>query len=89
MRETPLRWLDILGLDGLTTLLISNLSIVFTLGLSLIPSVRRVYRTAKTAPCTLPSGHCLLVMGSRLEDDRITGLFRHRLDRALALSRNE
>jgi uncharacterized SAM-binding protein YcdF (DUF218 family) len=89
MQEKPTRRLNMLGLDGLMTLLISNLAIVFTLGLSLIPPMRRVYRTAKAAPCTVPAGRFLLVMGSRLENDRITTLFRQRLDRALALSKGE
>lgn len=78
-----------LGLDGLTTLLISNLSIVVTLGLSLIPSMCSVYRTAKTSPCNVPAGSFLLVMGARLENDRITTFFRQRLDRALALIKGE
>lgn len=77
--------LQTLGADGVLTLVLSNLIILCSLGITLVPVARRVYWTAKTTPCTSRAGDPLIVMGARLEGDRITPVFRQRLDRTLAI----
>ena len=79
--------LAMLGPDGLLTLLLSNLLIVTTLGLTLLPLARRVYRMARGAPCWVPEGDLLVVLGARLEQGQIAPPFRQRLDRAMTLRR--
>jgi uncharacterized SAM-binding protein YcdF (DUF218 family) len=83
--------LGFLGLDGFTTLVLSNLVIVLSAGLTLIAKTATVYRTARDAP-TRPgdartragdgTALAVVVLGMRLQDDRITPDYRARLARA-------
>jgi uncharacterized SAM-binding protein YcdF (DUF218 family) len=74
-----------LGVDGLLTLLLSNLLLLVTFGLTLLPLAQRVYRIARRTSCRVPEGDLLVVLGARLEQGQIPPAFRQRLDRAVAL----
>jgi len=81
--------LKMLGPDGLWTLMLSNLVILCCLGITLIPVAHRVYRIAKTTRATAGPNDLLMVMGARLENDRITPVYKQRLDRTLAVYDNQ
>jgi len=74
-----------LGADGLLTLLLSNVLLMLTAGLTLLPAAQRVFRAARATPCRVAEADLLVVLGARLERDRIGAAFLQRLDRALAL----
>lgn len=75
-----------IGLDGLATLLLSNMVIVLTAGTSLLWQFGAVHRVAKTAPFRVRSGRLVLVLGARLNKDRPSRDFRLRLLRARTLA---
>lgn len=74
-----------MGWDGLAMLLLSNLVLVATAGLSGLWQLRRVWRIARDAPCAGMTGNWVVVLGARLIEDRIAPGYRRRLHRAAAL----
>ena len=85
MYDNLIARLKMIGLDGLVTLMLSNLIILCCLGITLIPVAHRVYRIAKTTRATAEADDLLVVMGVRLENDLITPVYARRLDRSLAI----
>lgn len=82
MRITErMKWV---GWDGLNVLVLSNLAIALTGGLSWLWQVRRVYRTARRASCE-PVSDTLIVLGMRLHADQVAPDYAQRLERARAL----
>jgi uncharacterized SAM-binding protein YcdF (DUF218 family) len=76
----------LVGVDGWTTLLLASLVIVASGGLSLLFSLRTVYRLARdTSP--VATGPLTLVLGMRLADGRVSAGYAQRLDRAFSLLR--
>jgi uncharacterized SAM-binding protein YcdF (DUF218 family) len=80
------RW-QMMGGDGLVTLLLSNLLIVATLGLSWLWQCGRVYRIARDAPTDGVDGDLIMVLGRRLRRDQVSAEYAARLDRARHLYR--
>lgn len=78
------RW-RMIGGDGLLTLLLANLLIVITLGLSWLWQCRRVYRIARDAPADAIDGELIMVLGRRLRHDRVSAEYAARLDKARQL----
>jgi len=77
--------LGAIGADGLATLLLSNLVLVATLGLSLGWPLRHVVRTARNASVLAPAGSLLVVLGMRLREGVVTPDYALRLERARQL----
>ena len=77
--------LSAIGADGWFTLLLSNLVLAATLGLSLGLPLRYVVRTARNAPVLAPPGSMLVVLGMRLSKGAVTGDYVKRLERAISL----
>lgn len=80
---------DDLGIHGFLTLLVSNVVLLSTLGLSFAWQWSRIYRLARD--CSPGAGHArsLIILGMRLVENRPAGDFIARLDRAYTLnSRN-
>lgn len=73
------------GDDGLLTLLLSNVVLLLTAGLTLGWSLLYVIRVARTAETTASRDSVLLVMGLRLEKNDISRDYNKRLDRAVNL----
>ena len=76
-----------MGWDGLTTLLLSNLLLLATLGLSGLWWLRRVWRIAHDTPYAGVEGDWVVVLGARLQDDQVAPGHARRLRRAAALYR--
>jgi hypothetical protein len=74
-----------MGWDGLTTLLLSNLLLLATLGLSGLWWLRRVWRIARDTPYAGVEGDWVVVLGARLQDDQVAPGYARRLRRAAAL----
>ncbi len=75
-----------MGWDGLVMLLLSNLMLLATLGLSGLWQFRRVWRIARDAPATVAEkGGWVVVLGLRLQHDQVTLDYARRLQRAAAL----
>lgn len=66
-------------------LVLSNLVIAATGGLSLLWQLSRVYTVARTAPAMTPRARWLLVLGVRLQKGAITDDYALRLEKAQAL----
>lgn len=81
---------DLVGVDGWLTLLLSNVLIVVSGGLSLLLHLRRVHCVARLTPAESDQFQPLtLVLGMRLHDNHVTPEYAQRLDRALYLLRQE
>lgn len=76
-----------LGADGAGTLALACLILLASGGLTLLPSVRRVMRTAWRTPVTAGEPAVVAVFGKRLRADRPDPEYRQRLERAGALYR--
>lgn len=76
-----------MGWDGLTTLLLSNLLLLATLGLSGLWWLHRVWRIARDTPYAGVEGDWVVVLGARLQDDQVAPGHARRLRRAAALYR--
>ena len=78
-----------MGWDGLTTLLLPNLLLLATLGLSGLWWLHRVWRVARDTPCTPAGtgGDWVVVLGARLQGDQVAPGYARRLHRAAALYR--
>lgn len=75
-----------MGWDGLAMLLLSNLALLATFGLSGLWQFRRVWRIARDAPATAADeGGWVVVLGLRLRGDRIAPDYACRLQRAAIL----
>lgn len=66
-------------------LVLSNLVIAATGGLSFLWQLSRVYTVARSAPSMIPSARWLLVLGMRLQKGAITDDYALRLEKAQAL----
>lgn len=73
------------GADGLLTLLLSNIVIMATAGLTLVLSLLYVTRIARSAPVTARTGSVLVVLGMRLDNNNVNIDYQYRLDRVIAL----
>ena len=76
-----------MGLDGLAMLALSNLALLATGGLSGLWLLGQVWRVARTAPATDDADGWIVVLGVRLQQDRIQPDYALRLRRAAALYR--
>ena len=74
-----------MGWDGLTTLLLSNVLLLTTLGLSGLWWLRRVWRIARDTPCAGMAGSWVVVLGARLQHDQVAIGYARRLRRAATL----
>lgn len=74
-----------MGWDGLAILLLSNLLLLATLGLSGLWLLRRVWRIARDAPVAGMEGDWIVVLGARLIHDQVAPGYARRLRRAAAL----
>lgn len=75
-----------MGWDGLAMLLLSNLMLLATFGLSGLWQFQRVWRIARDALATVAEdGGWVVVLGLRLRGDRIAPDYARRLERAAAL----
>ena len=74
-----------LGMDGLFTFVLSNLFVCLTLGLSLLPSLLNVFRTATKTPHQASPSDYLLVFGLKLSNNTVSETYIHRLDRTRQL----
>ncbi len=74
--------LGAIGADGLFTLLLSNIVLAATLGLSLAWPLRHVVRTARNAPVSVSPGSMLVILGMRLANGTVTRDYALRLERA-------
>lgn len=77
-----------MGADGLAMLVLSNLVMAASAGLSLVWQVYRVYRAARETPATTAAG-CYLVLGMRLRHGQVAADYAARLQRALVLYRRD
>lgn len=76
-----------MGWDGLAMLVLSNLVLVATAGMSGLWMLYRVWRTARDAPFAGVEGDWVVVLGARLLHDRVAPGYARRLRRAAALYR--
>jgi uncharacterized SAM-binding protein YcdF (DUF218 family) len=74
-----------MGWDGLAMLVLSNLLLLATLGLSGLWLLRRVWRIARDAPVAEVDGDWVVVLGARLIHDQVAPGYARRLRRAAAL----
>jgi uncharacterized SAM-binding protein YcdF (DUF218 family) len=77
--------LGAIGTDGLFTLLLSNVVLAVTGGLTLGWPLLHVVRTARNAPVMAPPGSVLMVLGMRLNKGEVTDDYARRLERVLRL----
>ncbi len=76
-----------IGVDGFATLLLSNVAILLTAGLSLWWQWKTVYRIALSSSFTAPASTYYLVLGMRLQNSSIAPDYASRLTRAIVLQR--
>ncbi|MCC8988921.1 MAG: YdcF family protein [Candidatus Contendobacter sp.] len=76
-----------MGLEGLAMLALSNLALLATGGLSGLWLFGQVWRVARTAPTTDDANGWIVVLGVRLQQDRIRPDYALRLQRAAGLYR--
>ena len=76
-----------MGWDGLAMLVLSNLVLLATAGMSGLWMLYRVWRTARDAPFAGVEGDWVVVLGARLLHDRVAPGYARRLRRAAALYR--
>lgn len=74
-----------MGWDGLAMLLLSNVLLLATLGLSGLWLLRRVWRIACDTPVAGVKGDWIVVLGARLINDQVAPGYARRLHRAAAL----
>lgn len=77
----------VLGYDGLWTLFLSTLILLLTAGLSLLPALATVIRTARKTPVTAPEKLMLVVLGKALDQGHVDAEYAQRLNRAVTLYR--
>jgi len=75
------------GMDGMVMLLLSNIAIGMTGGISLLYLWRKVYIIARQTPITASPSEHYMVLGMRLQDGRIAPEYAARLLRAANLYR--
>jgi uncharacterized SAM-binding protein YcdF (DUF218 family) len=75
----------VIGLDGLTTLLLANLFIAATGGIALLWRFYKVYRVGRSAPSSTSHMGCRLILGERLRAGAVSANFEERLARGLTL----
>lgn len=78
--------LKMLGMDGLFTFVLSNIVIVLTLGISLLPALIKVVKTAAHSSCQGNDCEYLLVFGLKLLNNKVTESYVSRLRRAYDIS---
>ena len=76
---------EIIGKDGLVTLVLSNLLILATAGLSWLWQLGCVHRVARRAADSAPALELAMVLGFRLKDNGVCREYAQRLDRARVL----
>ena len=76
-----------MGWDGLGTLLLSNILLLATLGLSGLWLFRQVWRIARDTPFQVVESGWVVVLGVRLQGDQVSSDYACRLERAAALCR--
>ncbi|MCP5157996.1 MAG: YdcF family protein [Gammaproteobacteria bacterium] len=76
-----------MGWDGLGTLLLSNMLLMATLGLSGLWLFHRVWRMAQDTPAQVAESGWVVVLGVRLQRDQVSRDYACRLERAAALYR--
>ena len=74
-----------IGVDGAATLVLSNLVLVASFASTYCWQLLNIVRLARAARTKAPSNAALIVLGMRLQDDRITADYRTRLQRACSL----
>ena len=77
-----MRYFGSIGVDGLVTLMLSNVVILVTVGASLGLSLLYVIRTARNASSVSPSESVLVVLGMRMDKGKISEDYALRLKRA-------
>ena len=77
----------LVGADGLFTLVLSNVVIVATGGISWLWQLALVHRIARAAPAASAQADVAVVLGFRLNGDGVCREFEARLDRARAIFR--
>jgi glycosyltransferase involved in cell wall biosynthesis len=77
--------LNTIGMDGLAMLLLSNIVILATGGISLIVTAAGVYRVAQHMPRQAASGGCYMVLGMRLNQGKLSPDYVLRLNTAQAM----
>lgn len=75
-----------MGFDGLATLLLANLVIVGTAGLSLAVCFYRVWRVARNVPARVAIAGRPVVLGVCLRRGRVPGIYARRLAKAQELA---
>jgi uncharacterized SAM-binding protein YcdF (DUF218 family) len=75
------------GVDGMMMLLLSNVVILMTGGISLWWQWHRAYRIARQSPISVPPSTYYLVPGMRLQNGRVAPAYAQRLTRAAKLLR--
>ena len=86
MIPTKSRRRSAIGMDGVATLILSNLVLVVSLASMYCWQLLNIVRLARAAPIKAPSNATLIVLGMRLRGDRITADYRSRLQRAYSLN---
>ncbi len=76
---------EIIGIDGLVTLILSNILILATAGISWLWQLGCVHRVARSAPDTTRASELAMVLGFRLKHNNVCPEYAQRLDRARAL----
>ncbi|MCB1770259.1 MAG: YdcF family protein [Candidatus Competibacteraceae bacterium] len=74
-----------MGWDGLGTLLLSNVLLLATLGLSGLWLFHRVWQIARRTPAQVAENDWVVVLGARLQQDQVSDEYACRLERAAAL----
>jgi uncharacterized SAM-binding protein YcdF (DUF218 family) len=87
MKPMRVTWRTI-GWDGFLTLGLSLFFIALSAGLSWIWYLWRVYRTAVSTPAAVRSGPVVVVLGLRLDNEKIRPAYAARLERALSIFRS-
>ena len=82
------RKLNAIGLDGVGILLLSNLIIVATLGLTLLLILIFVARIASASPISVLGRVCIIVPGMLLRNNQLPAEYERRLERAMQLFDN-
>ncbi|MEL0585708.1 MAG: YdcF family protein [Candidatus Thiodiazotropha sp. (ex. Lucinoma kazani)] len=80
--------LKMMGADGVFTLLISNIIILLSFGITLIPALNRITKVALNSSHDPPDCECCFVFGLKLIHDHATEEFVLRLQRAYSIYLN-
>ncbi|MCR4302085.1 MAG: glycosyltransferase [Sulfuricaulis sp.] len=76
-----------IGVDGMAMMLLTNIVILMTGGISLCLQWRKAYRIARQSPISVPASEYYVVLGKRLQNGLPTLDFAQRLTRAEKLHR--